>query len=434
VSREIEAVRAITRAFPVAVYGVLVAVAVAVVTAFVAPAVSLAALACLLGGTLLGMLLLADRVRRAPAPRPAPRPQQPAPAKPAAAVPPAAVPPAAVPPAAAVPAAAAVPPVATPPAATPSTAVPPGPQAPAVPAKRRFATSSQPGDPQDRRHWTRHGVFGERFSSRDLDDFCLPSPPVAWAEANPFEGRDQDELRALAMEQIKWRHHHDIPELRDTEDFYAAYSRRVEAMLVMIDRALHLAGVDDPAGLSFVDIGAAEGYVTNWLLTRGVTDVDAIELNISNIERMWLVRALKGQHGGRVGRVDLERADWARALGRSYDVTLALGVIYHLENPLLFARNLFEATTSFAVVESDTPVYPDNAHFRGWGNIYLHRDQVTLEPGNIRYLTEMRPDRQALAEVLLAAGFSEVHAVLPEPDEPSPYFQNGEKSLLVAIR
>ena len=381
-SREIEAVRAITRAFPVAVYGVLVAVVVAVVTAFVAPAVRLAALACLLGGTLLGMLLLADRVRRAPAPRPAP----------------------------------------------------PRSQTVGLPVEPQFATASELGDPPNRQHWTRQDAFGDRFRHRDLDDFCLPCPPVDWADTNPFEGQDRDELKALAIGQVKWRHHHGIPELCSTKDFYADYSRRVDAMLTMIERALRLAGVDDPAPLSFLDIGAAEGYVTNWLLTHGVTDVDAIELNLGNIKRMWLVRALMGHRGGRIGRVDLERADWARALGRRYDVTLALGVIYHLENPLLFARNLFEATTSFAVVESDTPVYPDNAHFRGWGNIYLHRDQVTLEPGNIRYLTEMRPDRQALAEMLLAAGFSEVHAVQPEPDEPSSYFQNGEKSLLVAIR
>jgi hypothetical protein len=237
------------------------------------------------------------------------------------------------------------------------------------------------------------------------------------------------------MSQVRWRYHHGLPELRETEGFYSAYSTRVDAMLDMIDRALVIAGVTAPSDRSFVDIGAAEGYVTNWLLDRGVSDVDAIELNISNISRMWLIRALKNQKGGRIGRVDLEKADWARSLGRRYDVTLALGVIYHMENPLLFARNLFELTDQVALVESDTPVFPDNVHFRGWGNIYLHRDQVTLEPGNIRYLTEMRPDRQALAELLLAAGFREVHAVVPPTEGTrSAYFDNGEKSLLVALR
>ena len=52
-------------------------------------------------------------------------------------------------------------------------------------------------------------------------------------------------------------------------------------------------------------------------------------------------------------------------------------------------------------VESDTPVFEDNHRFRGHGNLYLHRDQVTLAEGDIRYLTEIRSDRHALVEMLL---------------------------------
>ena len=147
-----------------------------------------------------------------------------------------------------------------------------------------------------------------------------------------------------------------------------------------------------------------------------------------------MVRAVKQISGGRVGRLDLNYIDWSRSLGRTYDVALALGIVYHLENPMLFLRNLFALTERLAIIESDTPVFPENVTFRGYGAIYLHRDQVTLNSGNIRYLTEMRPDRQALAEMLISAGFSEVHAIDPPPTHRSRYVDSGEKTMLVAIK
>jgi 2-polyprenyl-3-methyl-5-hydroxy-6-metoxy-1,4-benzoquinol methylase len=234
------------------------------------------------------------------------------------------------------------------------------------------------------------------------------------------------------MRHRKWRHHHGVPDIRETADFYEAYSQRVDAMLEMLDEAL-LGQLIDPADTSFLDLGAAEGYVSSHLFGQGALDVDSLELNSVNIERMWLVRRYLNVKTGKVGRLDLDKVDWSKSLGRKYDVVLALGIIYHMENPVLFARNLYAATKKMAVVESDTPHFPDNERFRGHGNVYLHRDQVTLEPGNVRFLTEMRPDRQALAEILIAAGFSRVELVDAAKHHPSKYFSSGEKSMMIAI-
>lgn len=312
------------------------------------------------------------------------------------------------------------------PAAPAAAATPPAAPQPVAPA----AAPPAPPAPEPTA-WTREGTFGERFTDRALADFVDPAEPVDWTDRNPFEDLPHDALLEQAMGEWKWRYHHQIPALRESEEFYTAYADRVDAMLEMLDAALALGGVD-PGASSFLDIGAAEGYVVNHLLDRGATDVDAVELNQTNIDRIWMIRALRGFRTGRVGRIDLDRVAWARSLGRTYDITLALGVIYHMENPMLFARNLFAATGRLAVVESDTPVLPGNKRFRGYGNIYLHRDQVSLVKGDVRYLTELRPDRQALAEILLAAGFSRVEVVPAATGNPSRYFSSGEKTLMVA--
>ncbi len=197
--------------------------------------------------------------------------------------------------------------------------------------------------------------------------------------------------------------------------------------------AMSIAGLDW-ATCSYIDIAAAEGYVTNHLYEHGARDIDAVDLNEGNLRRIWQVRHVKEINPGRVALIDLENVAWSASIGRTYDVSLALGIIYHLENPMLFLRNLLEITEIAALIESDTPVFPENQRFRGNGVLYLHRDQVTLRAGNVRHFTEMRPDRKALVEMLLSAGFERVISIPPATEAPYRMYDTGEKSVLLALR
>jgi hypothetical protein len=266
-----------------------------------------------------------------------------------------------------------------------------------------------------------------------LAEFTAALEPLEWETDNPYRDASADQVLDTMLGQSKWRYHHGFPALRNTTDFYAPYAQRVDAMLEAIDTALSISGLDLRSS-SYIDIAAAEGYVTNHLHARGAREIDAVELNEINIQRMWLVRAAKDIEPGRIGRLDLERVNWSSAIDRVYDVVLALGIVYHMENPMLFLRNLFEITGRAAVVESDTPLFPENQRFRGFGVVYLHRDQVTIGRGSVRHFTEMRPDRQALTEMLLAAGFERVIEIPPAANVRFRMFDTGEKSVLLAMR
>ena len=281
--------------------------------------------------------------------------------------------------------------------------------------------------------WTREHVFGAKYTSRPLIEFVGEPEPIAWQTTNPFQDEDPDQLLAGMIEEPRWRHHHGIETLRTSSDLYDAYSQRVDALLEQVDIAMSMAGLEY-ATTSIIDIAAAEGYVTNYLYERGARDIDSVDLNEGNLRRIWQVRRLKGINPGRVALIDLETVSWSATIGRSYDVAMALGIVYHLENPLLFLRNVFEITEIAAVIESDTPSFPENRRFRDHGVVYLHRDQVTLRSGNVRYFTEMRPDRQALAEMLLTAGFERVISIPPATEAPFHMYDSGEKSVLLALR
>ena len=86
------------------------------------------------------------------------------------------------------------------------------------------------------------------------------------------------------------------------------------------------------------------------------------------------------------------------------------------------------------MIESDTPTFPEPNRFRGNGVVYLNKDQVTLSSGNIRKLIEFRPDREALIDIMLTAGFSSVDVLDPPEHDPNSYFSRGEKTVLLCRR
>ena len=293
--------------------------------------------------------------------------------------------------------------------------------------------------------WHREDHFGKKWTNRPLSDFISPPDLIRWIDRNPSEKialtagarkrkRDQllDWLIREGSEKGKWRSHHGIMELVDPETLYEAYQLRVETMHEMLSGELQHQKVD-MGKESFLDLACSEGYTANFLYEMGAGDIDVCELSDINIERLWKIRAYLNYSYGRVGKVDLDNTAWSRSFQQKYDVVLALGIIYHLENPLLFCRNLFEVTKKIAFVESDTPNFPSNERFRGYGTMYLHRDQVTLHRGNIRYIQEFRPDRLALVEMLLQSGFSSVKIIHAPEKARSHYFESENKSLVVAV-
>ncbi len=279
--------------------------------------------------------------------------------------------------------------------------------------------------------WSREQVYGSDYTHRPLDEFLADAQPVQWLNTNPYKDKTEADVFELMLREVKWRHHHGFEELRRTAAFYRSYADRVDALLAAVDTAVSLLDLD-LAEASCLDIAAAEGYVANHLFELGAREVDCLELNLTNIERMWMVRAARGIDPGRIARLDLERLAWSNSIERSYTLTLALGILYHMENPMLFLRNLFEVTEFATIIESDTPHFPDNQRFRGRGIVYLHRDQVTLSSGNVRHFTEMRPDRQALVEMVLAAGFQSVVEIPPATRSPYGMYDTGEKTVVVA--
>ncbi len=281
---------------------------------------------------------------------------------------------------------------------------------------------------------TRHDRLGEHFSPRPLAEFVEPSAPVE-IDLGQHAGKSKDELLAAILAHGKWRHHHNVPELESRSDLYTAYVKRVDEMLDLIHMGLERNGLlETLPSATMTDLAASEGFVSSRLIDWGATKIDAFELSENGLDRfglLWAYHDYREKAKSRLFSLDLEQAAWARQLPETYDIVFSLGIIYHMESPLLFARNLFAATNDVCVIESDTPRFAKPNRFRGNGVVYINKDQMTVATGHIRKLMEFRPDREALIDIMLTAGFSSVDVLdPPEPDADS-YFSRGDKTVLL---
>lgn len=100
----------------------------------------------------------------------------------------------------------------------------------------------------------------------------------------------------------------------------------------------------------------------------------------------------------------------------------------NLRGAFLLSKSLFPARKASA---GGAIVNISSVHAEATSVGIAHRNQVTVAAGSVRYLCELRPDRQAFAEILLDAGFARVETV---PPGTSLYFESGEKTLMIASR
>jgi 2-polyprenyl-3-methyl-5-hydroxy-6-metoxy-1,4-benzoquinol methylase len=276
--------------------------------------------------------------------------------------------------------------------------------------------------------------LGEHYSPRPLSEFVEPSSPNR-IDLTVHADKGKDELLAEILKHGKWRHHHGIPELEARSDLYAAYVRRVDEMLSLIRVGLERHGLMETLpNASVCDLAASEGFVSTRLVDWGATMVDAFELSQNGIDRfslLWNYLGYADKANCRLFDLDLEQVAFANQLPQTYDITFSLGIIYHVESPMLFARNLFAATNDVCVIESDTPTFVNPNRFRENGVVYLNKDQVTVSAGNVRKIMEFRPDREALIDIMLTAGFSTIDVLDPHEYDKNSYFSRGEKSVLL---
>jgi tRNA (mo5U34)-methyltransferase len=174
-------------------------------------------------------------------------------------------------------------------------------------------------------------------------------------------------------------------------------------------------------GLECLDIGCHEGFYSLAMARLGmrVTGVDARD---ANLRRARFVADAMGLDGitYRKGRVETLVADG----GRKYDLTLFLGVLYHVEDPMLCLRQVAEVTGDMCVIETQVVDEVEGTTewgARDWKRPYQGILALIDETGEFDAggretgVTPMAtcPSPRALRFMLRQAGFRHVEEIVP---------------------
>jgi ubiquinone/menaquinone biosynthesis C-methylase UbiE len=118
------------------------------------------------------------------------------------------------------------------------------------------------------------------------------------------------------------------------------------------------------ASIDFLDVGCHEGFYSLALARRGVCKVVGIDARPENLRRARFVAEAMGVGNVeyRPGRVESLRCDQ----NRLYDLVLFLGVLYHVEDPMLCLRNVASVTRELCILE--TQVVDEVEGYAEWGS------------------------------------------------------------------
>ncbi len=260
--------------------------------------------------------------------------------------------------------------------------------------------------------------------------------------SNPLPTRIAPELVAEIREESPWMYPWQLtPDLATPvlgSELPSIHRTRTE-MIAPFARAVLTSAVGATTAL---DLACNEGWFAHQLLAWGADRVVGVDIRESNIRRAKLLRT---HFGVPTDRLQLHVADVLELDEREFgmfDVTLVLGLIYHLENPIAALRIAHRLTRRLCVVESQVTAH-DEPIRHGWGvsdhfleaeghwaaHFEPSREQAENRLASYGGVISLIPNRAALIEAMQVAGF-DVEVARPRPHHNAQYVA-GHRAIVV---
>src|SRR5260221_9329987 len=241
-----------------------------------------------------------------------------------------------------------------------------------------------------------------------------------------------DQVRAR-----KWFYEFALPDGTRTECYMPPGVEKVHTTrLAMLEGALERRFGGDLSGLTAVDLACHEGWFALHLARRGAK-VLGLDLRPEHVADAALMARAMGIEAFSARVLDIEKAG-AQEIG-THDITLMLGLLYHLENPVRALRLAREVTRKVLYIE--TQVVPHMSGIVDWGSQAFQRHMIgvfgivdeigeTHAPEAGAGGISLAPPVQALEWVVEKGGLAGVEA--PGPPARGYEAQRGQQRMHVA--
>jgi len=232
---------------------------------------------------------------------------------------------------------------------------------------------------------------------------------------------------AATLERVRsreWFYEFELPDGTRTRSTLPEGVEKIHTTrLAMMERALDASVGKDCSALSAVDLACHQGWFALHLARRGFKSIVAVDARAEHLADAQLMADVLGVRTVKPVQLDIEEAR-AEQIG-VHDVTLMLGLLYHLENPVRALRLARAVTRRVLLIESQVVPHLSGVVDRGsWrfqrpmvGNFGIidETDETHAPEAAIRGIC-LAPSIPALAWLLERVGFARVERLLPPPD------------------
>jgi hypothetical protein len=219
----------------------------------------------------------------------------------------------------------------------------------------------------------------------------------------------------------QWFYEFDLPDGTRTKSTLPAGVESIHTTrLAMMEAALDRAVGNDCSRLTAVDLACHQGWFALHLARRNFASILAVDARAEHLADTQLMADVLGVRTLEPRQLDIEEAR-AEQIG-THDVTLMLGLLYHLENPVRALRLARAVTRRVLVIESQ--VVPHLSGFVDWGSWRFQRpmvgnfgiidetDEVHAPEAAIRGIC-LAPSVETLEWLLRRVGFARVERIAP---------------------
>jgi|SRR6185437_16007792 len=179
-----------------------------------------------------------------------------------------------------------------------------------------------------------------------------------------------------AFERVRnrsWFYEFDLPDGTRTTSYLPADVVKIHTTrLQMLWQSLAPVVADDWSGLSVLDIACHQGFFATHLARRGCRDVLAVDARAEHIADTALIADAYELGNLRTLQSDANRLDPA-SIG-TFDITLMLGLLYHVENPVGLLRVARALTRRVCIIE--TQIVPHMTGIVDWGAYAFQRPMI----------------------------------------------------------
>jgi ubiquinone/menaquinone biosynthesis C-methylase UbiE len=136
-----------------------------------------------------------------------------------------------------------------------------------------------------------------------------------------------------------------------------------ETRLQMVDQVVEGYFGSRLRGIRCLDVGCHEGYYSVAMARKGMREVRGVDVRESSLTKAAFVRDALGLDNLSFEQHNCEELRLEDP--RPFELTLFLGILYHLENPMLCLRNVSRLTGEICVIE--TQVVDEVEGYAEWG-------------------------------------------------------------------